>query len=300
MDSAKLRPFPRTVVCQPRVCGVTRAPSYTSATLELQAQDELEASRRARADRSGVDNAGDVAEAGGRGPCRAGSLVFRMIEQIESFAAYIEAEPLAEGELLVQRAVNLVHPGTDCDIPAEIAVCPRRGIREGTGVEPTVGSGADRPRIGIDRSADVVGPLPRSVPVERRGFRFHADIHRQPGADCEQARQFPPAHNLICDAAVVHELAAFPERQLVNRSGYEVMAHVPGPVTAVAGPAGLVLKRRRVAGAGGGVRDAVRPRVLTLPEPTVGKPPLQRHLERVFVVVAVVLLRSEEHTSELQ
>jgi hypothetical protein len=55
--------------------------------LELQAQDELEAAWRARAHRSGVEDARDVAKAGGRGPRRGGNLVFRVIEQIESLTA---------------------------------------------------------------------------------------------------------------------------------------------------------------------------------------------------------------------
>ncbi len=121
----------------------------------------------------------------------------------------------------------------------------------------------------------------------------HRDIDGEPGSGAGDTRQLPSTHELRNKAAAVQEPLAAPERQLINAVDGHDVPDVGAAVAAVTGAASHVLKGDRFARADGRVRDTVRPHIVRLEQQAAREPPLQRSLQRIEVVVAVVPLEPE-------
>src|SRR5579885_3340872 len=216
--------------------------------LELGAEHELDPARRACSDGARVDDAADSPEAAadrrriaGQGAEAAGRVAEdRVIEEIVSGGAKIQSQTLGEAEALLQGAIDFEHARPIGDVPPEIppSSIGRRG--EGGGIEPVIDGLAG----GVDGCAgDEIRPLARGVAVgQSAGFAGHGDVHGQARAGGADARQLPAAQQGL----------SAPERQLVNRIGDEVVAHVDVAAGAVAGSAGHILKGDGLARSDGG------------------------------------------------
>jgi len=90
--------------------------------LVYDSQHELYAPRGAGTHRTTVVDAGDLPEISCLGPDVCGNIVSGVVEEVESFDAEPESEPLRYAELFLKRCVDLVVARTECDVAAQVAV----------------------------------------------------------------------------------------------------------------------------------------------------------------------------------
>src|SRR5215471_8086356 len=140
---------------------------------------------------------------------------------------------------------------------------------------------------------DQVGALVRGVAV-KQVRRLSADryVERQSAACGCDPGQIPSAENLRGDP-VAQELTPGPKGQLIHGVHRHRVPDVDAGIAAVACTAALVLKGYRLTSADGGVGDAVRPHVIHLEQEAADIAPLDRCLEGIEVVIAIVRLQTE-------
>src|SRR5262245_22964889 len=99
-----------------------------------------------------------------------------MVEQVVSRGAEVQSQNLGYPKTLLQRAVDLIHAGTVCNVTTQIPPGAFCWQRESRGIEPIGNFLVGR----IDRySGNAVRPLVRTVAVrEISRFARHGDIHR--------------------------------------------------------------------------------------------------------------------------
>src|SRR6266852_5359544 len=124
-------------------------------------------------------------------------------------------------------------------------------------------------------------------------LRFRVMFTGLPLLAVEIPGKLPSPEDSRRQVVLAQEPAPFAERQLVNWVRGHRVAHVDVRVAAIAGAAGLILERDALAGSVRRIGDPVGPHVLGLPQESAGEAPLERSLQRIKVVVAVVRLQTE-------
>ena len=59
-----------------------------------------------------------------------------MVQRVERLQPELQPDCACDRDILEEREIQVVHPGSAFGVPSEIAECPRRRLREGRGVEP--------------------------------------------------------------------------------------------------------------------------------------------------------------------